>query len=162
MGIISPKAQVSNKAPMAMSKPEETKVLPEDTESEVEALEVPSRTNPRSIVKKVIVNRLNVAEGNQDLEIVVNDLGVRNGRKAFFPGQEVELTLSQINILKEAVERNHIDIPAGSGVYSNDSPKNAAQQLYPGFIIKQNPHTGMLFAEKHRPNYSIVEVSTVL
>lgn len=149
----------------------ETKTIGPNEEAETEAkivqrapaaMSAPEEIDPRKATKRVIVNRLNVADGNQDLEIVVNDLGVRNGRKAFFPGQEVELTLVQISILKDAVERNHIDIPAGSGIYSSDNPKSAAQQMYPGFTIKQNPHTGMLYAEKHRPNYSISESSRTL
>jgi len=118
--------------------------------------------DPRTVIKRVIVNRLNVDTENQDLEIVVNDLGGRNGRKAFSPGQEVDLTLVQISILKDAVERHHIDIGPDSGVYSEDNPVTAARRQFPGFTIKRHPITGMLYAEKHRPNYSITEVSQVL
>jgi hypothetical protein len=118
--------------------------------------------DPRSIFKKVVVNRLNVAEGNQDLEIIVNDIGIRTGRKAFYPGQEVELSLCQINILKDAVEKTHIDISPNSGVYAEDNPIQAAQRQFPGFKIMTNPHTGLLYAEKRRPNYSIVEVDSIV
>jgi hypothetical protein len=128
----------------------------------VAATEPEKKADARSVVKRVIVNRLNVSEDNQDLEIVVNDLGATNGRKSFFPGQEVELTLAQIGILKDAVERNHIDIPAASGIYSDENPISAAKRMFPGFIIRQNQNTGMLFAEKHRANYAIVETSQVL
>lgn len=122
----------------------------------------PKVVDPRKTFKRVIVNRLNVDTENQDLEIVVNDLGGHNGRKAFSPGQEVDLTLVQIGILKDAVERHHIDIGPDSGVYSESNPLNAARQQFPGFTIKQHPISGMLFAEKRRPNYSITEVSQVL
>lgn len=126
------------------------------------AVAAPISKDPRKITKRVIVSRLNVDTENQDLEIVVNDLGAPSGRKSFFPGQEVDLSLVQIGILKDAVERNHIDIPAGSGVYEDSNPMDAARQMFPGFTIKQNSHTGGLYAEKHRPNYAIVEVSQVL
>jgi len=116
----------------------------------------------RATFKRVVVNRLNVSENNQNLEIVVNDLGIKNGRKSFYPGQEVELSLAQIAILKDAVERNHIDIPTDSGAYSADNPVEAVKQLFPGFLVKQNKQTGLIYAEKHRPNYSVSEVSGIL
>jgi hypothetical protein len=125
------------------------------TEEERKAVE---ETDLRKILKKVIVNRLNVAEGNQDLVITVNDVGAPDGRKSFEPGQEVVLTQAQINILNEAVERNHIDIPAGSGIYQDDNPREKARQQYPGFVVGYNSKTGLIFVEKHRPNYAIIEV----
>lgn len=125
------------------------------TTSAPAAVKAEVETDPRKQKYKVIVNRLNVAEGNQDLVIVVNDLGVVNGRISFYPGQEVELTQVQIDILKEAVEVNHIDIPPGSGVYSSVDPVAAVQAAHPGFVVKRNHRTGGLFAEKVRPNYSI-------
>lgn len=119
-------------------------------------------TDPRKIVKRVIVNRLNVAEGNQDTEIVVNDMGVNNGRKSFFPGQEVELTMAQIEILKDAIDRTQIDIPAGSGIYESDNPIAAAKKAYPGFRAAVNSHTGLIYVEKHKPNYSISDVTDIM
>jgi len=119
-------------------------------------------TDPRQIFKRVVVNRLNVDEKNQNLEIVVNDMGDVNGRAAFFPGQEVTLSMVQISILKDAVERNRIDIPAESGIYSSSNPREEAMRQFPGFRIMKNSASGELYAESHRPNYSIVEVGSIL
>lgn len=122
--------------------------------------EVPK--DPRKIIKRVVVNRMNVDEKNQHLEIVVNDLGMANGRKSFYPGQEVDLTMVQINILKDAVERTRIDIPMNSGIYEADSPLQAARSQYPGFRAVTNKHTGMIYVERAKPNYTITEVGSFL
>jgi len=123
---------------------------------------VTTEKDPRKIIKRVTVHWMNAAEGNQNQEIVVNDLGTENGRAAFFPGQEVNLTMTQINILKDAVERMRIDIPAGSGVYESDNPIRIIQQQHPGFQVKRRPSDGMYYAERIKPNYSIVEVDKAL
>ena len=126
------------------------------------AVKAVASKDPRKIVKKVMVNRMNVDEKNQHLEIVVNDLGMAGGRKSFYPGQEVELTMVQINILKDAVERTRIDIPAGSGVYEAENPLMAARTQFPGFRAVSDRHTGMIYAERTRPNYTITEVGSFL
>lgn len=114
--------------------------------------------DPRKIVKRVIVHRTNVDQDNTNLIIVVNDLGVSNGRASFYPGQEVDLTLVQISILKEAVERQRIDIPLGSGIYESTDPVKAAANDNPGFRAAFDKASGTVYLEKLRPNYAIIEV----
>ena len=126
------------------------------------AVKVEAPKDPRAIIKKVMVNRINVDEKNTHLEIVVNDLGSPTGRKAFFPGQEIELTLVQIGILKGAVERTRIDIPQDSGVYQSDNPLAAARTAYPGFRAAKDRHTGYVYVERVSPNYTITEVGSFL
>lgn len=121
-----------------------------------------TEADPRKIVKRVIVHWMNAAEGNQNQEITVNDLGMENGRKSFYPGQEIDLTMTQIGILKDAVERMRVDIPIGSGAYESDNPIRIVQQQYPGFQVKRRTSDGMIYAERIKPNYSIVEVDKAL
>lgn len=115
--------------------------------------------NPRKIIKKVRVHRLNVDESNKELIITVNDLGdTRHGKKEFIPGQEVELTQAQINILRAAVERQEITLDTYSGVHTESNPLMAAEKQFPGFKAHYDRHTGSVIVVKETPNYSIETV----
>lgn len=123
---------------------------------------VKTETDPRKIIRRVIVNRLNVDTKNQNLIVTVNDLGAHNGRKSFYPGQEVELSQVHINILKDAAERINLEIPPSSGIYESADPVKAARAQYPGFSVNQNKTSGVVSIERVQPNYSIVDVSNAI
>ena len=112
--------------------------------------------DPRKVMKKVRVYRLNVDEQNTDLIITVHDLGdPKNGKAAFYPGQEVTLTQTQINILKDSVVRHQISIEHGSGIYEASNPLTAAKAQFRGFNAYMDRHTGMVVVVKTEPNYSV-------
>jgi len=96
------------------------------------------------------------AEGaNKDNPIPVNDLGdYRHGRAVVYPGKKGILSRVQINILKDCVIYHRHEIPEDSGVYSEDSPKKAAEALFPGFTAKQIG-SGAIIIEKQKPRFSV-------
>ena len=105
---------------------------------------------------KVKVHRANVEPENSSLPITVNPIGgpELGGKKVFNPGQPVELTVTQINILKTPVETEFI-IPDSSGIYEERNPIQAARQQYPDFEFKHDRVTGSIIAHKSIPNYFV-------
>ena len=100
------------------------------------------------------VYRANCDEANRDqiIKVTVNSF---NNRKVFKPGEEVELNISQINVLKDSVVDTEIHIEPSSGIYSSKNPEAAAKNQYPGFQIRKDQTTGYITAFKHEPKYII-------
>ena len=108
---------------------------------------------------KVKVHRANVEPENSMLPITVNVIGspALGGKKVFSPGQTVELTAAQINVLKTPVETSFV-IPDTSGIYEERNPIQAARQQYPDFEFKHDRVTGSIVASKSTPNYFVEHV----
>ena len=109
---------------------------------------------------KVRVHRSNVDPDNKDLPIKVNDLGMppKEGKRMFAPGQIVELTRSQISILRDSVEETTIELPDGSGIYNAANPLKLAEDHFPGYTAQQSPTTGQILLTRRTPNYIIEPV----
>ena len=100
------------------------------------------------------VYRANCDEENRDLIIKVTANGPHE-RAVFKPGEDTELTETQINILKDAVLDSKIEIPFNSGIYSAKNPEVAAKNQYPDFQVTRNPYTNLITMTKHLPKYIV-------
>jgi len=101
--------------------------------------------------------RANCDDANKDNVIKVTANGPK-GRKVFLPGQDVWLTETQLNILKDSVVTNEITIDAGSGIYSAKNPEVAAKNQYPQMQIKRDQVTGQIVVWRNIPNFIIEKV----
>ncbi len=104
------------------------------------------------------VYRSNVDPDNKDIPISIN-ANTPAGKKQFAPGQEVELTATQISILKNAVEETMIQIPLESGIYTSNDPQSLAKNLYPSMTPQVNLATGEITMIDRSPNFIIESVS---
>ena len=102
------------------------------------------------------VHRTNCAEENTMIPITVNPCSQKlGGKKIFMPGDEVELTPTQFNILKSAVEPHDLIIPSDSGIYNSADPFKSARDNYPGYTIRRDPNDGRLHATMDVSNYIV-------
>jgi len=104
---------------------------------------------------KVRVFRFNCEKENQNDPIVVDVVGVSGQRKVFLPGQTVELSEAQIEILKNAKEDSSFEIEPTSGIYKARDPMREAVNWNPGFTPVQDPITGLITLTDSKPNYVI-------
>jgi hypothetical protein len=109
-------------------------------------------------VKKYRVHRSNCDPDNKDVLISVTFNTAAN-RMAFWPGEEVELTESQVNVLKNSVEEVRIVLPPESGVYSSENPLVVAKSFYPNMQAELDRSTNLITMVQRTPNYIIEEVS---
>ena len=100
------------------------------------------------------VYRANCDEENMDLVIKVTANGPHE-RAVFKPGEEKDLTETQINILKDAVLDSRIEIELTSGIYSAVNPEAAAKAQYPAFQVEKDPYTGRIAMVQHLPKFII-------
>lgn len=105
---------------------------------------------------KCRVHRSNVDPDNKDMVISLTVNSISN-KKTFWPGEEVELTQSQISVLKDSVEEVRIEIPPESGIYSSKDPVSVAKAQNPGFSAEIDRATGLITLVQRVPNY-IIEV----
>ena len=110
--------------------------------------------NDKSLTKKVRIYRSNVDPDNKDMRISVCANNPKN-RKIFFPGQEVELTPTEISILKDAVEETQVFIPSNSGIYEAKDPESVARNQWPGMQPRRDPITNLIIMVKRVPKYII-------
>ena len=129
-----------------------------DTYETVETTEgfvgVPKRVKDKLI--KCRVYRSNVDPDNRDMHISVTHNSLAH-KKIFWPGEEVELTEGQINILKDSVEENRLFIPAESGIYASKDPIAVAKNFYPNMRAEVNPTDNTISMISRVPNF-IVEL----
>ena len=119
---------------------------------------VPSE-EPKPGTIRCKVHRTNCAEENMMIPIIVNPCSAKlGGKKIFVPGEEVELTKAQYEILKDAKEPHDIIIPPDSGIYNAPDPLKSARANYPGYSIARDPNDGRLHATMSVPNYIIERV----
>lgn len=107
--------------------------------------------------KKLIkcrVHRSNCDPDNKDMPISVTPNSISN-RKIFWPGEEVELTQSHINILKDSVEEVRLPIPLESGIYASKDPVAVAKNFYPAMTPEIDPMNNMITMVSRIPNYII-------
>ena len=109
--------------------------------------------------KKVKIYRSSGAPENQDLVISVCVNNPKN-RKKFYPGEEVELTITEIDVLRNSVEENALFIPPDSGIYQAKEPLSVARNQYPGMAAGYDHVTGLIKMVKRTPNYMIEEVQS--
>lgn len=105
---------------------------------------------------KVRVHRANMDPENSNLQISLCVNSSMN-RKIFYPGEEVELTPSEIESLKDSVEETQIIVPPGSGIYQTQDPMALAKNQYPGMAPTRDSRTNLIVMVKRIPNY-IIEV----
>jgi len=75
------------------------------------------------------------------------------------PGVPVDLTDTQISLLKDNPIESEIPIPQNSGVYERpDGIQLAEHQMYPGHRAKVNPVTGEITMVKTTPLYAVETV----
>ena len=104
--------------------------------------------------RKVRIYRSNVDPDNKDAQISVCANNPKD-RKIFFPGQEVDLTPTEIGILRDAVEETQIFIPSNSGIYEAKDPEAVARNQWPGMQPKRDPITNLIVMIKRVPKYII-------
>lgn len=128
---------------------------PPDTSNQ-ETSTAPEEPEPVKTTWKCRVLRANVDEANKSLVISVTANSI-SGRKQFHPGQEVDLTEAQINILIDSVEDTQIAIPPTSAIYESppDRQLQLASNFFPDMQPVRNNATGMITMVKHAPNYII-------
>lgn len=107
---------------------------------------------PRLI--KCRVHRSNCDPDNKDTPISVTPNAITN-RKVFWPGEEVSLTQSHIDILKNSVEEIRIQIPPESGIYAAKDPVAVAKNYYPAMTAEINPQDNTISMISRTPNYLI-------
>ncbi len=105
-------------------------------------------------MKKYRVHRSNVDPDNRDLIITVTANSIAN-RKVFWPGEEVELSSTQVDILKNSIEEIKLVIPPESGIYLTANPVTAAQSQYPDMSPEIDRSTNTISMVKRIPNYVI-------
>lgn len=120
-------------------------------------ISIPSATKQKSKTKLVRIHRASGAPENKDLQISVC-LNHAKDRKKFYPGEEVELTLPEINVLRTSIEENALYIPPDSGIYAAADPLAIARNQYPGMSAQYDHVTGQIKVTKRTPNYLIEEV----
>ncbi len=101
------------------------------------------------------VYRLNEEKENANFPISVGLIGKSRVKRVFDPGDEVVLFDYHIEILRNAVSENEIEIPSESAVYESKDPTRQAENNFPGYRARVNPEDGLLTLIKHIPKYSV-------
>lgn len=113
---------------------------------------------------RVKVQRLGGDEENRKNPIQVNTGRVETGgKRVFYPGETVELTSTQIELLKNSKQQTDVEIPdhgGESGIYNAKNPVEAAKLEWPGYTIRLDPETGALHATLDEDVYSVVPENT--
>lgn len=104
--------------------------------------------------RKVKVYRMD-QNRDEPIRLCVND---RKNRKVFWPGQEVVLTESEIQALKDSVEPKRIEIPEDSEIYQQADPRLAAMQRNPGWDAEYDLLQGVVYLTSTSPLFVIQEV----
>ena len=114
-------------------------------------------SKPKTYICKVF--HMDMDQENKDVPI---SLCVNNAlnRKRFLPGQEVELTEAEINVLKEPLD-TQIPIPPTSGIYEAKDPIKEAKKQYKGLDIVRDKRSGVLLAVKRQPRFMVEVVKEV-
>jgi len=94
-------------------------------------------------MKKVRVHRASGDEDNRDVQISVCVNSAKN-RRVFYPGEEVELSLAQIAVLRNSVEETKLVIAPDSGIYEAKNPEAMARNHYPGMTLRRDKTTGLI------------------
>ena len=102
------------------------------------------------------VHHMDMDRENRDVPITVCVNDAMN-RKVFAPGQEVELTESEVAALKDSYIDSQIPIPWNSGIYQARNPMTEAKKQYPDMIIEKDARSGLLTAIKRQPRF-LVEI----
>lgn len=110
---------------------------------------------PKSI--KCRVYRANVDPDNKDMPISVTVNSLSN-KKTFWPGEEVELSLSHVAVLKNSVEETRIQIPPESGIYASKDPVAVAKNFYPSMVPEVSQIDNTISMVSKIPNYIIETV----
>jgi len=111
------------------------------------------KSDPMEREYRCVVHRLNTEKENADLPISVCLVGKK--RKVFDPNKEVVLKGYLIDILRNAVEENDIEIPSESAIYEHSNPIAIAERNFPGFRATQNQEDGIIHLMKSTPMYSV-------
>ncbi len=120
--------------------------------------EATQKPNKKEVIKKKYrIYRSNVDPDNKDIPISIN-ANTTAGKKQFSPGEEVELSDTQISILRDAVDETMIQIPLESGIYTSNNPAALAKNLYPSMVPYTDPATGGITMVNRSPNYIIEPV----
>jgi hypothetical protein len=129
----------------------------ESAEEKPAKKESPKEVNLMTTMKKVRVHRASGDEDNRDVQISVCVNSAKN-RRVFYPGEEVELSLAQIAVLRNSVEETKLVIAPDSGIYEAKNPEAMARNHYPGMTLRRDKTTGLINMFKRTPNYLIEEV----
>lgn len=108
---------------------------------------------PEKLIK-CRVHRSNCDPDNRDMPISIT-VNTISKKKVFWPGEEVLLTKSHINVLKDSVEENRILIPPESGIYASKDPIAVARNFYPAMRPEVNPSDNTISMISRIPNYII-------
>jgi len=118
----------------------------------------PKETKPQKPkVTKCRVHRSNCDPDNRDMQISVTVNNAAN-KKVFWPGQEVELTDSQLGVLRDSVEEVKLVIPPESAVYSAKDPVAVARGYYPNMTAEVASATGIISMVSRIPNFIVEAV----
>ena len=104
---------------------------------------------------KVKVYRRDKLNETMPITVCHND---SHNKKEFMSGAEVELTQSEIDILKDARIEHRFDLPDNSGIYEASNPLFEAQKQNPGMEAKIDHRTGSIYLQKSEPIYIIQTV----
>jgi len=118
---------------------------------------IPKKGQKKEKLTKCSVHRTNCDPDNKDNPISIT-VNTANNKKVFWPGQEVELTDSQIGVLKNSVEEVKLTIPPESGVYESQNPIALARSYYPTMTPSVDQASGMIDMISRTPNYIIEAV----
>lgn len=116
-----------------------------------------TESEPKVKLIKCRVHRSNCDPDNKDMPISVTVNSISN-KKTFWPGEEIELTQSHINVLKDSVEEVRLPIPPESGIYASKDPIAVAKNFFPSMTPEVNPVDNTITMISRTPNY-IVELS---
>lgn len=112
--------------------------------------------DPRKQRFYVKVHPLQAEGSERGNAIPVNDLGdPAHGRAVCYPNKKGVLSLTQINILRESVERFSLQIPDDSGIHEEANPIKMAEKQYPGFTAQVDKVTQQLIVFKDKPRFSV-------
>lgn len=119
--------------------------------------EAKAKEEAKAIAKNLIkckVYRSNIDPDNKDNPIQVT-ANVISNKRVFWPGEEVSLTQTHINILRDSVEETRIPIPAESGIYASKDPVAVAKNFYPSMTAEISQMDGTITMVSKIPNYII-------
>jgi len=124
----------------------------------------PKETAPMEEVKtqKFVckVYHMDMDQENRDVPISVCVNSALN-RKKFLPGEEVVLTESEIQVLRNAIINTQIVIPGNSGIYEARDPVREAKKHYKDMEIVRDRRSGQILAIKNNPRFLVEIISVV-
>lgn len=107
----------------------------------------------------VKVSKTGVPEEEYKIPITVNTCSQdTGGKREFYHMQDVRLTRTQLEILRNGVRDSRLEIPKGSGIYEKPTVSEqmaAARSEFPGYEIERNASNGLLTAVMHKPRFHI-------